>query len=88
MQNDEKQVVDLYIPRTCSATNKLIGPKDHSSVQFNVVDIDEETGVMKTTSHSIAISGYVRKNAISDAAITRLMKERGVLTFANKLEAK
>ena len=88
MQNDEKQVVDLYIPRTCSATNKLIGPKDHSSVQFNVADIDEETGVMKTTSHAIAISGYVRKSAFSDAAITRLMKERGVLTFANKLEAK
>ena len=88
MQNDEKQIVDLYIPRTCSATNKLIGPKEHASVQFSVCDIDEETGVMKSTSHTVAISGSVRKNAISDAAITRLMKERGVLTFANRLEAK
>ena len=88
MQNDEKQIVDLYIPRTCSATNKLIGPKDHSSVQFNVADIDEETGVMKSTSHTIAISGYVRKNAFADAAITRLMQERGVLSFANRVASK
>jgi small subunit ribosomal protein S21e len=84
MQNDEKKVVDLYIPRTCSVTNKLIGPKDHASVQISVADIDEETGVAKATSQTVCINGFVRKNAFSDAAMTRLMRDRGVLTFANK----
>ena len=88
MQNEDKQIVDLYMPRTCSATNKLIGPKDHSSVQISIADIDEATGVMKATSHTIAIRGAVRKHAFADASITRIMKERGVLTFANKVARK
>jgi hypothetical protein len=53
-------------------------------VQINIADVDEETGVAKATSFKIAISGYVRKNAFADAAITRLMKEKGVLSFASK----
>ena len=32
MQNDKGEFVDLYIPRKCSATNRLIHAKDHSSV--------------------------------------------------------
>ena len=27
MQNDEGRVVDLYIPRKCTASNRLIGAK-------------------------------------------------------------
>lgn len=27
MQNDEGRVVDLYVPRKCSASNRLIGAK-------------------------------------------------------------
>ncbi|KAF5941857.1 hypothetical protein HYC85_019500 [Camellia sinensis] len=36
MQNEEGQNMDLYIPRKCSATNRLITAKDHASVQINV----------------------------------------------------
>jgi small subunit ribosomal protein S21e len=39
MQNEEKEIVDLYIPRKCSATNRLITAKDHASVQLNVADV-------------------------------------------------
>lgn len=42
MQNDQGQVVDLYVPRKCSATNRLIIAKDHASVQINVAEVDEE----------------------------------------------
>ena len=28
MQNDEGKIIDLYLPRKCSATNKLISAKD------------------------------------------------------------
>ena len=39
MQNDEQKIVDLYIPRKCSATNRLIGAKDHSSVQIDIAEV-------------------------------------------------
>ena len=39
MQNEEKQIVDLYIPRKCSATNRLITAKDHASVQINIAEV-------------------------------------------------
>ncbi|KAL4583115.1 hypothetical protein LXL04_007679 [Taraxacum kok-saghyz] len=39
MQNEEgqkSQNMDLYIPRKCSATNRLITSKDHASVKINI----------------------------------------------------
>jgi hypothetical protein len=39
MQNDEGKIVDLYIPRKCSATNRLITAKDASSVQIDIADV-------------------------------------------------
>ena len=39
MQNDEQKIVDLYIPRKCSATNRLITAKDSSSVQIDVAEV-------------------------------------------------
>ena len=39
MQNDEQKIVDLYIPRKCSATNRLITAKDSASVQIDIADV-------------------------------------------------
>ena len=39
MQNDEGKIVDLYIPRKCSATNRLITAKDHASVQIEIAQV-------------------------------------------------
>ena len=36
MQNEKGEIVDLYIPRRCYATNKLLDAKDHSSVQITI----------------------------------------------------
>ena len=41
MQNDRNEIVDLYIPRKCSATNKLITSHDHSAVQISVRDVSK-----------------------------------------------
>ena len=41
MQNDKGEIVDLYIPRKCSATNALITSKDHASVQIEIADVSE-----------------------------------------------
>ena len=49
MQNEAGDVVDVYIPRKCSSSGRIIGAKDHASVQLNVADVDEKTGMkMKT----------------------------------------
>lgn len=44
MQNEAGEVVDVYIPRKCSSSGRIIGAKDHASVQLNVADVDEKTG--------------------------------------------
>ncbi|CAG2110673.1 unnamed protein product, partial [Medioppia subpectinata] len=44
MQNDQGETVDLYIPRKCSASNRIIHAKDHASIQINLAEVDEATG--------------------------------------------
>uniref|UniRef100_A0A674ITS3 Small ribosomal subunit protein eS21 n=1 Tax=Terrapene triunguis TaxID=2587831 RepID=A0A674ITS3_9SAUR len=39
MQNDAGEFVDLYVPRKCSASNRIIGAKDHASIQMNISEI-------------------------------------------------
>ena len=41
MQNEEGQNVDLYIPRKCSWTNRLVTSTDHGAVQINVGKITD-----------------------------------------------
>jgi len=36
MENEKHQLVDLYIPRRCMATNKLIASDDHGSIQLMI----------------------------------------------------
>lgn len=59
-----------------SATNRLIGAKDHASVQINIGDIDANgryTGTFKT----YALSGYVRAQSEADDSINRLATKDG-----------
>ncbi|XP_066917756.1 small ribosomal subunit protein eS21-like [Clytia hemisphaerica] len=77
MQNDSGEVVDLYIPRKCSATNTLISSKDHASVQLSVAEVDDEgrmTGGFKT----FAFSGKLRCAAESDDALNHLCLKDGI----------
>ncbi|KAL0237949.1 hypothetical protein GEMRC1_012423 [Eukaryota sp. GEM-RC1] len=73
MQNDTGKFVDLYVPRKCSATNRILGPKDHASVQINVGHIDE-TGRYTGNSSPFALSGYIRLKGEGDYHLTRLTK--------------
>ena len=36
MFNDEGKLIDIYIPRKCSYTNRILHAKDKASVQINV----------------------------------------------------
>ncbi|KAF9434114.1 40S ribosomal protein S21 [Entomortierella beljakovae] len=72
--------LESYIPRKCSATNRLIGSKDHASVQINIGDVDENgryTGKFTT----YALSGYVRAQSEADDSINRLATKDGLLTM-------
>ncbi|KAJ6538564.1 ribosomal protein S21e [Mycena latifolia] len=78
MENDQGVLVDLYVPRKCSATNRLITSKDHASVQINVVDVDSN-GRALNTSTTFALCGQVRSQGESDDSINRLATKAGLL---------
>ena len=59
MINAEGENVDLYIPRKCSWTNRLIEAKDHASVHVNIGHLDQ-SGVYNGQYTTIALSGFVR----------------------------
>ncbi|KAJ4436350.1 hypothetical protein ANN_18981 [Periplaneta americana] len=61
MENDAGEFVDLYCPRKCSASNRIIHAKDHASIQINIADIDPTTGRMTETSKMYAICGAIRR---------------------------
>ncbi len=65
------QVVDLYVPRKCAATNRLITAKDHASVQINVAEVDDE-GKATGTYVTYAFHGGLRETGDSDDALNRL----------------
>merc|ERR1711878_180022 len=79
MQNEAGEYVDMYIPRKCSASNRIIGAKDHASIQINVADVDETTGRMTSTYKTYAICGQIRRMGESDDCINRLAKKDGVI---------
>ncbi|GJN31449.1 hypothetical protein PR202_gb19849 [Eleusine coracana subsp. coracana] len=63
MQNEEGKMVDLYVPRKCSATNRIITAKDHASVQINIGHLDEN-GMYNGQFTAFALSGFVRAQVI------------------------
>ncbi|KAF9792135.1 ribosomal protein S21e [Thelephora terrestris] len=81
MENDQGILVDLYVPRKCAATNRLITAKDHAAIQISVADVDAN-GVAQNTSTSFAISGPVRAMGESDDSINRLATQAGLLRLA------
>ena len=73
MQNEKGEVVDLYIPRKCSWTNRILVSKDHGSVQINVANVDPETGLATGESSAFALCGYLRFRSEADMALSTLV---------------
>jgi small subunit ribosomal protein S21e len=76
MQNEAGENVDLYVPRKCSYTSRLIAAKDHSSVQINVANVDPVTGVATGDFTPYALAGYIRFKSEGDMALTTLVREK------------
>ncbi len=67
-----------YVPRKCSATNRIIKAKDHASVQLSVGKVDEN-GRYTGENQVYALCGFVRSRAESDDALNRLAQRDGFL---------
>ena len=53
--------MDLLIPRKCSVSNRIIGAKDHASIQNNIAEVDETTGRMTGSYKTYAICWAIRR---------------------------
>ena len=78
MQNDAGEIVDSYVPRKCMATNKLIAPHDHASVQFQVSKVNEQ-GLPTGETETFVFSGYLRALGEADNALNRIATEKSLL---------
>jgi small subunit ribosomal protein S21e len=82
MQNEQGVNVDLYVPRKCSWTSRLIESKDHASVQINIANVDPVTGLATGDFVPLCIAGYVRFKSESDMAITALVQKKDAALVA------
>ncbi|KAF2124448.1 ribosomal protein S21e [Dothidotthia symphoricarpi CBS 119687] len=78
MENERGELVDLYVPRKCSATGRIIKAKDHASVQLSVGKVDEN-GRYTGDNQVYALSGFVRAMGESDDSMNRLAQKDGFL---------
>ncbi|KAI2620412.1 ribosomal protein S21e [Hypoxylon sp. NC1633] len=79
MENEKGEIVDLYVPRKCSATNRIIKAKDHASVQISIAKVDENGRQIQGENHVYALCGFVRAMGESDDALNRLAQRDGLV---------
>merc|ERR1712048_639611 len=83
MRNVQGDGVDLYVPRKCSATSRILHPRDRSSIQLNLPKVDANGRVVPDEfEDSVAISGYIRNKARSDLEIEKLLIAKGLYPIA------
>ena len=82
MQNSEGTYVDLYIPRKCEATNRLIDCKDTAAVQITLntdgLKVEQDKDKKNLT---VILSGFVRSKGNSDAALNKILYDKKILSF-------
>jgi small subunit ribosomal protein S21e len=75
MLNAEGKTVDLYIPRKCSASHRLITPKDHAAVQINIAHLDKN-GRYNGQCTTFAFCGFIRHKGDAPMHFDRLWAEK------------
>uniref|UniRef100_A0A4X2K282 40S ribosomal protein S21 n=1 Tax=Vombatus ursinus TaxID=29139 RepID=A0A4X2K282_VOMUR len=80
MQNDADEFVDLYVPRKCPTSNRIIGAKDQASIQMNVAKVDKVPGRVNGQCKTYTICGAIRRMGESDDSILRLTKNDGIIS--------
>ena len=79
----KEKIVDLYIPRRCQATNRLLDCKDHASVQItlNTDGLNVDGKKDEKNNLTVILSGFVRTRGNADAALNKILKEKKILSF-------
>lgn len=78
--------IDLYVPRKCTATNRVITAKDHASVQINIGHLDSN-GVYQGEYSTVAYSGFIRFHSGADQASNRFASEAGLMKSLDSFPA-
>ncbi|BAM41810.1 40S ribosomal protein S21 [Theileria orientalis] len=78
MINEDGKLVDLYIPRKCSGTNRILSAKDHGAVQINIGLVDE-MGVYTNSNYTLALSPEMRQRGDADEVVNRLLRDEGLM---------
>lgn len=58
--NLDGKLTDLYLPRKCDYTDKLITPKDNASVQVSICDLNPDGTINLGKSSIVTVCGFVR----------------------------
>ena len=77
--NDKHKLTDIYLPRKCDYTDRVITSKDYSSVQISVCDVKEDGTIDLSKSNLVTLCGYVRFTGQSDVALEKVMKEKKLI---------
>ena len=76
MKNFNGTIVEKYLPRKCGATSKIIGPKDHCSIQIFIPDVKD--GKVTKEGFNVAFSGYIRDKGRCDQELEKILRAKGV----------
>merc|ERR1712080_745488 len=83
MRNVQGEDVDMYVPRKCSATSRIIHPTDRCSVQLNIPKVDADGRIVEGEFEQfIAISGFIRNKGRSDQEIEKILISKGLYPCA------
>eukprot|EP00483_Globobulimina_turgida_P008517 UN08534 len=80
MNTEQGRLVEMYIPRKCSWTHKLLPATERGSVQINVAALDPKTGVYKPNEFdTFVFASKVRSDAVADKALSKLAYKKGLI---------
>lgn len=77
LPTNQGELVDLFVPRKCAATGRLIEAKDHASVQIAIAEVDDNGKIIPGQVNNVPICGAVRHQAESDDSLNRILQEQG-----------
>jgi len=81
--NDKHKMTDIFLPRKCDFTDRIITTKDYSSVQISVCDVKADGTIDLSKSNLITLCGYVRGTGQSDAALEKVLAEKKLIWWIN-----
>ena len=77
--NDQHQLTDIYLPRKCDYSDKLITSTDRSSIQIPFCGVNPDGTINLSDVNLINICGFIRATGQSDLAIEKVLQEKKLI---------